>query len=72
MNGVTLHTIRWVLTNIGAALAMHGWLNSDQSNQLTGAIITAIPLIWGAIHNYEQDRKVKQNGSIQASPGAGQ
>lgn len=40
---------RYALTALGGILVAHGYINSGQVEQLTGAVLTILPIILGII-----------------------
>lgn len=54
-----LSALRTLLTVIGASLAAHGVINETTFNEVIGALMVLVPLIWGIADKYFAEHKTQ-------------
>lgn len=54
-----LSVVRTALAAVGAWLAARGWVDSATANQIVGAIMVAVPLVWGVWDKYRSEAATK-------------
>lgn len=64
-----LSAIRTLLAAAGAWMATHKYIDADSVNEIIGALMIAIPILWGVWDKYQAERKTKAREVIAVNAG---
>lgn len=64
-----LSALRSILIVIGSALAAHGVIGTDAVNEIVGAVMVAIPIVWGIVDKYLSESKTKAREVVAVNAG---
>lgn len=68
-----LSAVRSLLIVAGGSLATHGYITEGSINEVVGAIMVLLPLIWGIVNKYTAEKKaaVREVTAVNAGIAAG-
>ena len=64
-----LSVMRHALSALGGWLVFNGYLTDDEATQIIGALIVAIPVIYGAWDKFRADRAAKELAALALNVG---
>lgn len=64
-----LSALRSILIAVGAYLVSIGFLTSENTDQITGAVLVVVPLLWGIYQKIQSERKTKTREVIAVNVG---
>lgn len=68
-----LSAVRSLLIVAGGSLATHGYIADGAVNEVVGAVMVILPLIWGIVNKYTSEKKavVREVTAVNAGIAAG-
>ena len=67
-----LSALRSILIAVGSILAAKGFVNDEQVQQLVGAVMTVLPIVWGVWDKFESERNTKEREAVAVGAGIAQ
>jgi FtsH-binding integral membrane protein len=64
-----LSALRTLLAAGGAWMATHQYIDSAMANEIVGAVMIIIPLVWGAYDKFKVERETKQRETAAVNAG---
>jgi hypothetical protein len=64
-----LSATRTLLAAAGAWLATHKYIDAESANEIVGAVMILIPILWGMWDKYRAERKTKAREAVAVNVG---
>lgn len=64
-----LSAIRTILAAAGAWMATHKYIDADKMNEIVGAIMIIIPIVWGVVNKYKAEAKTQAREAVAVNVG---